>query len=179
VEGFAGALDIGDRPDTAAIIKLLNNQMLLVQAAVIAETIRAGRAAGIDDATLTSTFRESLMMPVGLGNRIDVYFDPGHAGWFTSAQAAKDVTLFLELAECGAPLPVTEAARDAYRQVARDGWMTNDVPPSSSTAAVRRDRDGRGAARNSSGHIRVRRTETRQRSLRRVDWPERTANLDV
>jgi 3-hydroxyisobutyrate dehydrogenase-like beta-hydroxyacid dehydrogenase len=126
-KGFAGALDIGDRPETAAIIKLLNNQMLLVQAAVIAETIRAGRAAGIDDATLASTFRESLMMPVGLRNRIDVYFDPDHAGWFTSVQAAKDVTLFLELAKGGAPLPVTEAARDAYRQVARDGWMTNDV----------------------------------------------------
>jgi 3-hydroxyisobutyrate dehydrogenase-like beta-hydroxyacid dehydrogenase len=126
-KGFAGALDIGDRPETAAIIKLLNNQMLLVQAAVIAETIRAGRAAGIDDATLASTFRESLMMPVGLRNRIDVYFDPDHAGWFTSAQAAKDVTLFLELAKGGAPLPVTAAARDAYRQVARDGWVTNDV----------------------------------------------------
>ena len=126
-KGFAGALDIGDRPETAAIIKLLNNQMLLVQAAVIAETIRAGRAAGIDDATLASTFRESLMMPVGLRNRIDVYFDPDHAGWFTSAQAAKDVTLFLELAKGGAPLPVTAAARDAYRQGARDGWVTNDV----------------------------------------------------
>jgi 3-hydroxyisobutyrate dehydrogenase-like beta-hydroxyacid dehydrogenase len=126
-KGFAGALDIGDRPETAAIIKLMNNQMLLVQAAVIAETIRAGRAAGIDDATLASTFRESLMMPVGLRNRIDVYFDPDHAGWFTSAQAAKDVTLFLELAKGGAPLPVTEAARDAYRQVAQDGWVTNDV----------------------------------------------------
>jgi 3-hydroxyisobutyrate dehydrogenase-like beta-hydroxyacid dehydrogenase len=138
-KGFAGALDIGDRPETAAIIKLLNNQMLLVQAAVIAETIRAGRAAGIDDATLASTFRESLMMPVGLRDRIDVYFDPDHAGWFTSAQAAKDVTLFLELAKGGAPLPVTAAARDAYRQVARDGWERTTSPPSSSTAAVRRD----------------------------------------
>jgi 3-hydroxyisobutyrate dehydrogenase-like beta-hydroxyacid dehydrogenase len=126
-KAFVGALDVGDHPETAAIIKLLNNQMLLVQAAVIAETIRAGRAAGIDDATLASIFRESLMMPAGLRNRIDVYFDPDHAGWFTSAQAAKDVSLFLDLAKGDALLPVSEAARDAYRQVAQDGWVTNDV----------------------------------------------------
>jgi 3-hydroxyisobutyrate dehydrogenase-like beta-hydroxyacid dehydrogenase len=124
---FAGALDVGDRPETAAIIKLLNNQMLLVQLAVIAETIRAGRAAGIDDTALAATLRESLMMPAGLRNRIDVFFDPDHAGWFTSAQAAKDVTLFLDLAKGGALLPVTEAARDAYRQVNQDGWQTHDV----------------------------------------------------
>jgi 3-hydroxyisobutyrate dehydrogenase-like beta-hydroxyacid dehydrogenase len=124
---FAGALDVGDRPETAAIIKLLNNQMLLVQLAVIAETIRTGRAAGIDDTTLAATLRGSLMMPAGLRNRIDVLFDPDHAGWFTSVQAAKDVSLALDLAKGAAPLPVTEAARDAYRQVAQDGWQTHDV----------------------------------------------------
>jgi 3-hydroxyisobutyrate dehydrogenase-like beta-hydroxyacid dehydrogenase len=124
---FAGVHDVGDRPETAAVIKLLNNQMLLVQLAVIAETIRAGRAAGIDDTTLATTLRESLMMPAGLRNRIDVLFDPEHAGWFTSVQAAKDVSLALDLAKGGAPLPVTEAARDAYRQVAQDGWQTHDV----------------------------------------------------
>jgi 3-hydroxyisobutyrate dehydrogenase-like beta-hydroxyacid dehydrogenase len=125
--GFAGALDVGDRPETAAIIKLLNNQMLLVQAAVIAETLRAGRAAGIDDTTLAATLRESPMMPAGLRNRIDVFFDPDHVGWFTSVQAAKDVSLFLDFAKGGALPPGTEAARDAYRQVAQDGWQTHDI----------------------------------------------------
>ena len=124
---FAGVLDVGDRPQTAAIMKLLNNQMLLAQVAVIAETVRAGRAAGIDDTTLAATLRESKMMPEGLRNRIDVLFDPDHAGWFNSVQAVKDVTLALELAQGGAPLPVTEAARDAYRQVVQDGWQTHDV----------------------------------------------------
>jgi 3-hydroxyisobutyrate dehydrogenase-like beta-hydroxyacid dehydrogenase len=124
---FAGALDVGDRPETAAVIKLLNNQMLLVQVAVIAETLRAGRAAGIADTTLAATLRESPMMPAGLRNRIDVFFDPDHAGWFSSVQAAKDVTLALDLAKGGAPLPVTEAARDAYLQVAEDGWQKQDV----------------------------------------------------
>jgi 3-hydroxyisobutyrate dehydrogenase-like beta-hydroxyacid dehydrogenase len=126
-KAFAGALDVGESPQDAAIIKLLHNQMLLVQLAVIAETLRAGRAAGIDDATLATTLRESPMMPAGLRNRIDVFFDPDHAGWFSTVQGAKDVTLFLDLAERGAPLPVTEAARDAYAQVAQDGWEKQDV----------------------------------------------------
>jgi 3-hydroxyisobutyrate dehydrogenase-like beta-hydroxyacid dehydrogenase len=76
---------------------------------------------------LAATLRGSLMMPAGLRNRIDVLFDPDHTGWFTSVQAAKDVSLALGLAKGGAPLPVTEAARDAYRQVAQDGWHTQDV----------------------------------------------------
>jgi 3-hydroxyisobutyrate dehydrogenase-like beta-hydroxyacid dehydrogenase len=127
-KAFAGALDVGENPQTAAVIKLLHNQMLLVQLAVIAETLRAGRAAGVDDATLATTLRESAMMPAGLRNRIDVFFDPDRAGWFSSVQGAKDVTLFLDLAKgSGAPLPVTEAARDAYLQVAEDGWATHDV----------------------------------------------------
>jgi 3-hydroxyisobutyrate dehydrogenase-like beta-hydroxyacid dehydrogenase len=126
-KAFAAPLDVGDRPQTAAIIKLLHNQMLLVQLAVIAETLRAGRAAGIDDITLAATLHESPMMPAGLRNRIDVLFDPDHVGWFSSVQAVKDVTLALDLAKGGAPLPVTEAARDAYRQVAQDGWETHDV----------------------------------------------------
>src|SRR5580692_3168786 len=56
--------------------------------------------------------------------RIDAFFDPDHAGWFTSVQAVKDVTLALGLSNGGAPLPVTEAARDAYRQLAAD-WMAD------------------------------------------------------
>ena len=67
------------------------------------------------------------MMPEGLRNRIDVLFDPDHTGWFNSVQAVKDVTLALELAQDVAPLPVTEAARDAYRQVVQDGRQTHDV----------------------------------------------------
>lgn len=101
--------------------------MLLVQLAVIAETLRAGRAAGIDDTTLAATLHESPMMPAGLRNRIDVLFDPDHVGWFSSVQAVKDGTLALDLAKGGAPLPVTEAARAAYRQVAHDGWETHDI----------------------------------------------------
>jgi 3-hydroxyisobutyrate dehydrogenase-like beta-hydroxyacid dehydrogenase len=65
---------------------------------------------------------------LGLRNRIDVLFDPDHAGWFSAVQAVKDVTLALDLAKSSrAPLPVTDAARDAYRQVAQDGWEMHDI----------------------------------------------------
>lgn len=123
---FAGAFDAGDSPETAAVIKLLNNQMLLTQLAAVAETVRAGRAAGIDDATLTTMLRESPMLAPGLRNRIDVMFDPEHTGWFTSIQSAKDLTLALGLVPDGEALPVTAAARDAYRQLISDGWLTQD-----------------------------------------------------
>ena len=90
---FARALDVGDRPETAAIMKILHNHTFIVELAVIAETIRAGRAAGVDDAILSATLRESPVMPAALRNRIDGLFDPDHPGWFTSVQAVKDVTL--------------------------------------------------------------------------------------
>jgi 3-hydroxyisobutyrate dehydrogenase-like beta-hydroxyacid dehydrogenase len=44
----------------------------------------------------------------------------------TSRRSSK--RYFLDLAKgSGAPLPVTEAARDAYRQVVQDGWDTHDI----------------------------------------------------
>jgi 3-hydroxyisobutyrate dehydrogenase-like beta-hydroxyacid dehydrogenase len=124
---FARTLDVGDRPETAMTMKILHNHMFIVELAVIAETIRVGRAAGVDDAILAATLRESPVMPAALHNRIDSLFDPDHPGWFTSIQAVKDVTLALNLANGGAPLPVTEAAREAYRQLAADGWQTQDI----------------------------------------------------
>jgi 3-hydroxyisobutyrate dehydrogenase-like beta-hydroxyacid dehydrogenase len=124
---FAPALDVGERPATAMAMKILHNHVLIMELAVIAEAIRAGRAAGVDDAILSATLRESPVMPAALRNRIDGFFDPDHPGWFTSVQAVKDVTLALNLAKDGAPLPVTEAGRDAYRQLAADGWQTQDI----------------------------------------------------
>jgi hypothetical protein len=70
---------------------------------------------------LAATLRESAMMPAGLRNRIDVFFDPDHAGWFTSVQRQGCDALLGPRQGQGAPLPVTEAARDAYQQVVQDG----------------------------------------------------------
>ena len=72
-DGSDGALDVGERPQTAAIMKLLHNHMLLGQLAVIAETIRVGSAACVENAFLSTTLRESPMLLAGLHNRIDVF----------------------------------------------------------------------------------------------------------
>jgi 3-hydroxyisobutyrate dehydrogenase-like beta-hydroxyacid dehydrogenase len=124
---FAGPLDVGDDPRRAAVVKLLHNNLLLTQLAVVAETVRVGRLAGVDDETLTTILQESPMMPVGLRNRIAGLFDPAHAGWFSSPLATKDLDLVLRLAPEGTRLPVTQAARDAYLQVGRAGWGSADI----------------------------------------------------
>lgn len=117
----------GQEPERAAVVKLLSNQMLLAGLGVVAETVRLGRAAGIEDGALTDLLRESPMVAPGLLNRVDGLVDPEHAGWFTSPLAAKDLTHALGLAPATEPFPVTTGARDAYRQVAEDGWADVDV----------------------------------------------------
>ncbi len=125
---FGVAKDLGPEPATASVIKLLNTHMLLAGITVFAETVKIGRAAGVDDETLADMFDMSPTVPAGgLRTRLDGLFDPGHAGWFTSPLAAKDLTLALGLAGPDSWLPVTRAARDAYLRVAGDGWGDVDI----------------------------------------------------
>lgn len=124
---FAGPIDVGDEPARAAVIKLMQNQLLLTGIAVMAETVRVGQMAGLDEATLVTMLENSPMVPSGLRNRITGLFDPQHAGWFTSPLAAKDLGHFLGLAPDECPLPVTRAAQQAYVQIADDGWGAADV----------------------------------------------------
>lgn len=127
---FATTTVAGADPQRAAVHKLLSNQMLLAGVALAAETVRLGRAAGVEDDTLTDLLRESPMLPPGLRNRIDSLVEPEHPGWFTSPLAAKDLTHALGLvARDGgeAAFPVTEGARDAYLRVADDGWGDVDI----------------------------------------------------
>lgn len=119
---------VGTAPERAAVVKLLSNQLLLAGVAVAAETVRLGRAAGVEDAALTDLLRGSPMLPPGLLNRVDGLVDPEHAGWFSGPLAAKDLTHALDLAAGeDAPFPVTEGARDAYRPIADEGWGDVDV----------------------------------------------------
>ncbi|WP_018331156.1 NAD(P)-dependent oxidoreductase [Actinomycetospora chiangmaiensis] len=122
---FVATTEAGEDPARASVVKLLSNQLLLVGVAMVAETVRLGRAAGLDDTALTDLLRESPMLAPGLANRVDGFVDPQHAGWFTSPLAAKDLSHALDLGD--ASFPVTAAARDAYLRVAADGWADADV----------------------------------------------------
>lgn len=124
---FARVVDAGEDPAQAAIIKVLHNQMLLVALAMLGETVRMARSAGVEDEFLTTMLRDSPVVPTALQNRLDGLFDPEHAGWFTSPLAAKDLALAIELTDTTSPLPVTEAARDVYLRIAQDGWDTVDI----------------------------------------------------
>ncbi|NMO89477.1 NAD(P)-dependent oxidoreductase [Actinomycetospora sp. TBRC 11914] len=124
---FATTTVAGTAPERAAVLKLLSNQMLLAGLAVVAETVRLGRAAGVGDDALTDLLHGSPMLPPGLLNRVDGLVDPEHAGWFATPLGAKDLTHALGLAADGAPFPVTAGARDAYRRVADEGWADADV----------------------------------------------------
>jgi 3-hydroxyisobutyrate dehydrogenase len=124
---FAAVINAGDDPRRASVIKLLHNQMLLAGLAVVSETVRIGRDAGIDDDVLAGLLGSLAVMPPGLKNRIGSLFDPRHEGWFTSPLAAKDLNLALALTNQPSTFPVTGAARDAYDQVGRDGWEKADI----------------------------------------------------
>ncbi|MBO0876252.1 MAG: NAD(P)-dependent oxidoreductase, partial [Pseudonocardia sp.] len=46
---FAGPMDAGEIPERAAVVKLMHNHLLLAGLAVVAETVRIGRGAGVAD----------------------------------------------------------------------------------------------------------------------------------
>jgi 3-hydroxyisobutyrate dehydrogenase-like beta-hydroxyacid dehydrogenase len=118
---------MGDDPRRALAVKLLHNNLLLSQLTVVAETVRAGRLAGLDDKTLRAILEETPMLPDGFRNRVDGLFAPAHPGWFTSPLAVKDLELALSLAPAETRLPVTRAARDFYRLAAHEGWDDADT----------------------------------------------------
>lgn len=123
---FAGPMDVGDSPERAAAVKLLHNHLLLAGLAVVSETVRIGRGAGIEDQTLAALLRETPLMAAGLRNRVDGLFDAQHPGWFSTLLGAKDLGLAAGLAP-GESLPVTEAASAAYLRASDAGWSEADV----------------------------------------------------
>jgi 3-hydroxyisobutyrate dehydrogenase-like beta-hydroxyacid dehydrogenase len=136
---FAGPMDAGESPERAAVVKLMHNHLLLTGLAVVAETVRIGRGAGIADETTAGLLRQTPLMAAALRNRVDGLFDPEHPGWFSTPLGAKDLGLAAGLAP-GESLGVTEAARAAYLAAADAGWSDADV-----TAVVE-------AGRPRSGH---------------------------
>ena len=123
---FGQVMDAGPDPAQASILKLLHNHLLLAGMAVVAETVRIGRGAGLTDDALAELLRQAPSMPAALRNRIESLFDPQHPGWFTSRLAAKDLGHALALAQ-DEPFPVTEAARTTYLQTAESDQADADI----------------------------------------------------
>ncbi|HLI02141.1 MAG TPA: NAD(P)-dependent oxidoreductase [Acidimicrobiales bacterium] len=122
LEAVSGAIRLcGPDPGTALVIKLLNNSLLLTGLAAVSEAVAAGQRAGLDNELLVDLFGSSPLVAAGLRNRIEDLVKGDHDGWFTPAQGAKDLGLFLDLAASPErPLPIAELARDRYREAAAE-----------------------------------------------------------
>jgi 3-hydroxyisobutyrate dehydrogenase-like beta-hydroxyacid dehydrogenase len=118
----------GEDAGAAAIIKLLNNYLLLCGLVVLADVVAVGQANGFDDDELAALLKELPVIAPGLENRIDGLLDDRHEPWFSVELGSKDLRLFTELADqAGLRLGVLEAARTRYRETAELGLDQRDL----------------------------------------------------
>jgi 3-hydroxyisobutyrate dehydrogenase-like beta-hydroxyacid dehydrogenase len=121
-------LRVGDHAEKAAILKLLNNALLMNGVAALAEVVAAGQASGFDNGALKDLLTKLPVVAPGLHNRIDLLMDDQHAGWFPVRLGAKDLRLAAEAAETvDVPLPVSDFVRQQYERAAASGLADHDI----------------------------------------------------
>ena len=108
---------------TAAVMKLVSNQLLITGVASLAEAIATARAQGIHDELLKQLFADSPVVSLTSAIRLGSLMDDAHPGWFSPALARKDLRLAVGLAEesgVGVRIgPATRRAADGRRQCRR------------------------------------------------------------
>lgn len=120
--------DAGDDPARAALVKLLNNYLLLSGLAALADTVAVGQAAGFDDGYLRELLGGLATVAPGLRNRIDGLLDHEHEGWFTAELGEKDLRLFEEAARAvGARIALAEPVRAGYCAAVAMGLGGSDL----------------------------------------------------
>lgn len=120
--------DAGDDAGTAAIIKLLNNYLLLSGLMMLADAVAVGQASGFSDSDLAGLLKELPVIAPGLKNRIDGLLSDRHDPWFSVELASKDLRLFAELADqAGLRLGALEAAQASYRAAGEHGLGQRDL----------------------------------------------------
>jgi len=120
--------DAGDDAGTAAIIKLLNNYLLLSGLVVLADAVAVGQASGFSDSDLAGLLNELPVIAPGLKNRIDGLLTDHHDPWFSVDLASKDLRLFAELADhAGLQLGALDAAQASYRTASEHGLGQRDL----------------------------------------------------
>ncbi len=120
--------DAGDDAGTAAIIKLLNNYLLLSGLVVLADAVAVGQASGFSDSDLAGLLNELPVIAPGLKNRIEGLLTDHHDPWFSVDLASKDLRLFGELADqAGLRLGALDAAQASYRAAGERGLGERDL----------------------------------------------------
>lgn len=120
---FAGA-----DPGAAAIVKLVNNYLLLAGLAVLADAVAVAQANGFADDDVRELLTKLPLVAPGLKNRIDGLIGDRHDPWFTVQLGSKDLRLFTEVADrAGAQLGVAEATRSRYHEAVELGFGERDL----------------------------------------------------
>ncbi len=98
---------------TGAVMKIVQNLLLVTGVAALAEGIVTARENGLSDELIKSVMADSGAVSPASRTRLASLFDESHPGWFSPALARKDVRLAMDLAEqAGIPArigPATEA----------------------------------------------------------------------
>lgn len=118
----------GDDPSTAAIMKLLNNYLLLAGLAALADTTATAQALGIADDDVRSLFNDLQVIAPGVKNRINATVGTDHEAWFSVKLGSKDLRLFADLADrAGLQLDLADAVRSRYEQAIDQGFGDADL----------------------------------------------------
>ena len=98
---------------TGAVMKIVQNLLLVTDVAALAEGIVTARESGLSDELIKSVMTDSGAVSPASKTRLASLLDESHPGWFSPALARKDVRLAMDLADqAGIPArigPATEA----------------------------------------------------------------------
>jgi 3-hydroxyisobutyrate dehydrogenase len=118
----------GDDPGTAAVIKVVNNYLMLSGLVALADAVAVTQAVGLDDADIADLFANLGVVAPGLKNRIEGLIGTDHDPWFTVDLGSKDLGLFAGVAEEAGVRPgLVDAVRAAYRAASERGLGDRDL----------------------------------------------------
>ena len=120
--------DAGEDPGTAAIIKLLNNYLLLAGLAVLSDVVAVGQANGFQPDDLRELLNNLPVVAPALKNRIDGLLEDRHEPWFSVELGSKDLRLFAEMADrAGVRLGLGDTVRARYHETSELGLGDRDL----------------------------------------------------
>lgn len=117
--------DAGDDPARAAMVKLLNNYLLLGGLALLADVVAAAQANGFDNDYLRELLGTLPVIAPGLRNRVDALIDSRHEPAFSIDLGAKDLRLVDEAFD--RQLRLVDAVRAEYLAASRQGLGDRDI----------------------------------------------------
>jgi 3-hydroxyisobutyrate dehydrogenase-like beta-hydroxyacid dehydrogenase len=120
--------DAGDDPGNAAVIKVLNNYLLLSGVAALADVVALAQANGIADRDLTDLLQHLPTVAPGVANRVPGLLGSEHEPWFSIDLGRKDLGLAAELASrSGIRLGLIEDVTATYDRTAEAGLGDKDL----------------------------------------------------